>query len=215
MNAGGADFTLFSGECGTGMDAYFLGMPDAAQALLDKEIERINALNPKRVVTLSLDDLRVLTGGVPGLDASALSVPVTGFSAYILELIKNDRLVLNNAFRIAKEIVAFHDGDQGGRFLQDFETPREVLKLVPGVEYKELFWSKGEAASAGESGLIRLLDPSLAEKIARKRMEQIEGRGIDILVTDSPEAKAQLAAVAFEGLQVLHIAEFLMSRTYC
>ncbi|MCL1895090.1 MAG: (Fe-S)-binding protein [Clostridiales bacterium] len=204
----GVGFAVLPCEGGTGMAAYLLGMPDEAQRALDREIGRIGELSPGRVVCLSPEDQRVLSGGVPGLDASALKAPVVGFAAFALELIRGGKLSPKPGHG-GKPVVAWHDGDQGGRFLNDFEAPREVVKSIPGIGYSELFWSKGEAASAGESGAVHMLDEGLACEIAAKRLEQVEGRGIDILATDSPEAKARLSA-AGGGLAVLHIAELLV-----
>jgi len=204
LEKAGVDYTLLSLEGGTGMDAYLLGMRDHAQKQLDRENEKISELKPQRIVTLSPEDTRIFSNAVPGLVSG--QIPVSGFTGFARELIKSGKLELKEA---KKAVVSYHDGDQGGRFQQEFDAPREVLKAVPGIDFKDLFWKKGEAASAGESGAIRGLDGKLAGEIARKRMDQVEGRGIDILVTDSAEAKAQLSAQAVEKIQIEHIAEFL------
>jgi len=206
LRKSGVSYTMISHENGTGMDAYMLGMTDLAQPLMDDETMKISALNPKRVVCLSPEDQRALSGDVPGIDASALEIPVISFTSLLLELMQSGKVKTHDT---GKAVVAWHDGDQGGRFLQEFDAPREVIKTLKGIEYRELFWSGGEAASAGESGAIRFLDEDLAKNIAMKRMEQIEGRGIEILVTDSAEAKAQLASLGNEKIQIVHIAEFV------
>jgi len=210
LDKAGVDYFLLPKETGTGMPAYLLGMPDAARAQLGGELQKIAALSPGKVVALSPEDQRALGGGVPGLEAPMLNAPVISFSAFVLDLIRSGRLAPegggpgsgNADAADAVESVAYHDSDQGGRFLEKYETPREVIKAVPGLNFEELFWSGGEAASAGESGLLRMLDGRLAETIAAKRLEQIEGRGIDVLVTDSPEAKAMLLA-AQNGVQAV------------
>jgi len=201
----GVSYTFLSNEGGSGMDAYQLGMAELSQNMLGNEINRINALKPARVVTLSSEDQRMLSGDIPGIDANELKIPVISFSSYANELAGSGKLKLK---KDGKSVTAYHDGDQGGRFLGEYEAPREILAAVPGIIYKELFWNKGEAASAGESGAIRALDKDLAGKIARKRMDQVDGNGIDILITDSPEAKAQLAGTESK-IKIEHIAEFL------
>jgi len=206
LEKSGVSYTILSHENGIGMDAYMLGMETLAKCLIDDEIMQIKALNPERIVALSPKDQRALSGGVPGIDVSALEIPVISFSSMALELIKDGKVKTREA---GKATAAWHDGDQGGRFLQDFDTPRELMKTMPGIDNKELFWSRGEAASLGESGAISVLDEELALKIAQKRMDQIEGRGIDIIVTDSAEAKAHFEALGSEKLQIVHIAEFV------
>jgi len=202
-------YTLISHENGTGVDAYLLGLNELAQHLLDDEIMKINALNPERVVCLSPEDQRAFMGDIPGICAAALETPVISFSSMALELIKDGKLEPRES---GKAVVAFHDGDQGGRFLHEYDTPREVIKALPGVEYMDLFWSGTEAASAGESGAIRAINKELAEKIAGKRMDQIAGRGIGILITDSAEVKTQLNNLGNGETQIMHIAEFLNLR---
>jgi Fe-S oxidoreductase len=216
LGKAGADYTVLNKEGGNGMEAYLMGMPDIAQSLLDEEIKRINELRPGRVVCLSPGCQRVFSGGVSGLVADALDIPIVSFSAYALELIKSGKLKLNEGAEGSvqdKPTVAWHDSDQGGRFLQEYEIPREVIAEIPGIVFRDLFWTKGEAASAGESGGLRFLDTELADKIAKKRIDQIVDRGVDILVTDSAAAKAQLESRADENIKILHIAELLNNHT--
>jgi len=207
LEKAGVSYTILSQENNTGMDAYLLGMKPLAQQQMDREINQIKALKPARIAALSPEDQRALSNDVPGIDASALGIPVISFASLALELIKGGKLKTREA---GKAVVSYHDGDQGGRFLQEYSVPRDLINAVAGIEYKELFWSKGEAASAGESGAVRMTDEELAHKIARKRMDQVEGRGVDMLVTDSAEAKAQLAALGSDSVKIVHIAEFLV-----
>ncbi|MCL2112294.1 MAG: (Fe-S)-binding protein [Clostridiales bacterium] len=215
LEKAGVSYTLLADEKGVGMAPFLMGMTDVAQTQLAAEIEKINALKPGMVVTLSPDDLRVLAGGVSGLDASGLTAPVTGFAAFTLGLVKAGALALSGGGAAsatptaAPALIAYHDSDQGGRFLQDYDAPRELVQSIPGIAYKELFWAKGEAASAGESGAIRLLNPELASKIAEKRIGQIAGRGVSIVATDSPEAKAQLVGQGNKDVKFMHIAELI------
>jgi len=206
LEKAGVRYTILSNENGTGMDAYLLGMAEIAQLLFDDEVMQIKALSPARVVALSPEDMRALSGDVPGIDASGFKTPVISFSSFALELIREGKVKTHEA---GKAVAAYHDGDQSGRFLKEFDAQREVIKLSPGIEYRELFHHGGEAASAGESGAVRALDEGLARKIAEKRMDQMQGRDIDIIVTDSAEAKAQLLALGNDKIQIVHIAEFL------
>jgi Fe-S oxidoreductase len=208
QKAGAGDIFL-AYESGMGMDAYVLGMPEKAQEILDAGIKKIAEKNPERVVTISPEGYRAITGDIPGMDASGLKTPVIGFMAFMNELVKDGKLKLVLPKELENKKVAYHDGDQSGRFLQDFDTPRELIKSIQGIDYMELFWSKGEAASAGESGAISFLNEGLADEIARKRIEQVQGRGIDILVTDITKAKAKLEKAAGNDIQILHIAELV------
>ena len=206
FEAAGVSYTIISNEISLGMDAYKLGMAELAQSLLDDEIKKINALNPKRIVTLSAEDQRALSGDIPGLKASGLDIPIISFSSIALELINSGKLSTHDGGNM---VAAYHDGDQSGKFLKEFDIQRGIIKALPGIEFKELFWSRDEAASAGESGAIMALDGVLARKIAKKRIEQVEDRNIDILVTDSAKAKALLSEQAGEKINIVHIAEFL------
>jgi len=209
MKKSGVNFSMLVKETETGMNAYQLGMPDIAQKQLDTVIEKINALNPKVIVTSCPEDQRALGGHVPGLNAEKLTAPVKSFSAFILELINYGSLVLRN---IDDRVYAYHDSDQGGSFLQDYSSPRELMKSVQGMKYIELFWSKEIAGSAGESGLLSFFK-QYAFDIAKKRVAQIQGSGADIFVTDCWNAQIMLSKEYNDyGLNVLHIAEFINNR---
>ena len=212
LEKAGVNYTLISKESCSGIDAYLVGLPDVSKQQLEQDIQSINDLKPAKIVCLSPIDQRMLSGGIPGLDADALKIPVMSFSAYALELIQEGKLNFDDtkgADGNEKPIVSYHDSDQGGRFLQDYDSPRALIEKVKGVSFKELFWTKGEAASAGEGGGIRFFDRDLARKIAKKRLAQITGNVIDILVTDSGTAKAQLCDFQTDDIKILHIAEFI------
>ena len=208
----GINYTLLSNEICSGIDAYLVGLQDKSQLQLDEEILKINELRPDKIVCLSPLDQWMFSGGVSGLNADDLKIPLVSFAAFILDLIRKGALKIPNSGtgrEDEKPVVAYHDSDMGGRYLRDFDAPRDLINEVRDVRFQELFWSKGEAGSAGENGAIRFLNKDLAMKVARKRLDQIEGRGIDMLVTDSGPAKAQLNDSQSGDLKIFHIAEFI------
>ena len=87
--------------------------------------------------------------------------------------------------------------------------PRELLKLVPGLEYQEL-----EAADAccGSAGTYNITKPEMSDRILQRKLDTVRLSGADILVTSNPGCLLQLKkglAEQLPGVRLMHLTEVL------
>lgn len=209
LEKAGVNYTLLSNEKDSGYYAYELGLPELAAAEAEEEIEKINALKPKKLVTLNPGDFRVFTGGIDIFDVSKLTPKVLHITQYLNELIQSGSLKLKPA---GKDKVTYHDSCQLGRFAGDYDSPRAVLTAIPAIQFEELFWNKGEAGCCGAGGGLGYTNQNLADRIAEKRWAQIADKDIQTMVTDCPNCKIQLTKTAMQGVNVESISEFLLKQ---
>ena len=209
LEKAGVNYTLLKEESNPGLIAYQMGMPKQAKELARSEIEKINALNSKKLVTLNPSDFRVFSGGINIFDVQGLKPEVIHITQVLVDLIKSERIKLKPA---AGGVVSYHDSCQLGRFVGDYDSPREVINAVPKINFKELYWNKGEAGCCGAGGGLEYTNPKLADQIAEKRWDQIKDKGIETVVTDCPNCKSQLMRSPSPGVDVVTISEFLLKQ---
>jgi Fe-S oxidoreductase len=175
-----------------------LGLASEATAAADLAIARISASEPGALVSSDpvliarLRDLQA-DGRLPeGLRIQHLS---TALAATDVQWPARD-----------PQKIAFHDPAALCRDLDEVESPRAVLRRVPGVELREPV-NHGRLAS-NDGPLAVYPRPALARAIAARRIAELSWTGAPIVVTASPYSLANLRAVA-DGLRVVDLAVFL------
>ena len=89
------------------------------------------------------------------------------------------------------------------------KEPRDLLKMVPGLIYKEL-----EAADAccGSAGTYNITKPEMSDRILQRKLDTVRASGADILVTSNPGCLLQLKkglADQLPGVKLMHLTEIL------
>ena len=89
------------------------------------------------------------------------------------------------------------------------KEPRDLLKLVPGLEYREL-----EAADAccGSAGTYNIEKPELSDSIMQRKLDSIKASGAEVVVTGNPGCLLQLKKGLAEQLPhvlIMHLTEVL------
>ena len=89
------------------------------------------------------------------------------------------------------------------------KEPRELLKLVPGLDYREL-----EAADAccGSAGTYNIERPEMSDRILKRKLDTILASGAEVLVTGNPGCLLQLKKGLGDHLpqvRIMHLTEVL------
>lgn len=111
--------------------------------------------------------------------------------------------------RYANKRVTYHDACHLVHTQKISLQPRELIKMIPGVEYVELPESTWCCGSAGIYNITRYDD---SMKLLSRKMENIKRVRPDIIVTGNPGCLVQIQhGLEREGLSVelLHTATFL------
>ncbi len=108
-----------------------------------------------------------------------------------------------------KVIVTYHDPCHAVRGQKIKNEPREILKKIPGVEFKEMAEADWCCGGAGSYGLTHY---DLSQKVLDRKMDNVKKTNADILVTSCPGCMIQLAyGIKRHGLKtrIFHISEML------
>jgi Fe-S oxidoreductase len=137
-------------------------------------------------------DYRELAGNPP---ASVFSV-----SQFVETLVKRGSLKFTNP---VKKKVAFHDACQQGRNSGQYDSPRNLLKMIPGVQLVEMFRNKEQALCSGVNGGFEMVWPLQAENIAKRRLQMALEAGAEVVATTCPFTIMQLEEEAQKmGLKI-------------
>ena len=135
------------------------------------------------------------------------------FSACVADL---SSLMLARKSHFTREFrarVTYHDSCHLAHGLGIRETPRELLRSIPGVELIEL----PEAdLCCGSAGSYNLTERAMAGELARRKADHVVATGADYVILGNPGCEMQIAAeLRRRGakIRVMHLADFLALAT--
>jgi len=105
--------------------------------------------------------------------------------------------------------VSYHDPCHIAHCQGIRKEPRDLLKLVPGLEYKEL---ETADACCGSAGTYNITKPEMSDRILQRKLDTVRASGADILVTSNPGCLLQLKKGLAEHLphvRIMHLTEVL------
>jgi heterodisulfide reductase subunit D len=82
--------------------------------------------------------------------------------------------------------VTYHDPCHLGRHMGVYESPRKILKSIPGLELVEMARNRQNARCCGAGGGVRSAFRDLSNKMADARLKEAEETGADVLTSACP-----------------------------
>ena len=98
---------------------------------------------------------------------------------FIAELIKEGKIPMKEL----DTVVTYHDPCHLGRHCGVFDAPREVLKSIPGVEFREMQFIRENSWCCGAGGGVKTGFKDRAVDMAVRRLEQAEETGAEYIVS--------------------------------
>ena len=141
--------------------------------------------------------------------AAAFSAKVKDLTEWLREF-----PILNSQFSIlnssAPTGVTYHDACHLAHAQRITKAPRELVRAVAGDSFVELPESD---VCCGSAGSYNLTEPEMAERLQRRKTENILQTGAKTIVTTNPgcllQIRAGLRKAGANDVEVLHIADYL------
>ena len=108
---------------------------------------------------------------------------IVHISQYLFDLVNNGRLQFKKDY---PKKVTYHDPCYLGRHNGVYDEPREVLRKIPGLEFKELLESRSDSLCCGGGGGRVWMETLKGERFSDIRIEQALEVGADVLATSCP-----------------------------
>ncbi len=191
-----------------GNEVHKLGEQGLFEVLAQDNITRFKGLGVKKIITLSPHAFNAFKNHYPAYGGD---FSIFHYTHVINGLLKAGRIRFSDNMHVR---VAYHDPCFLGRWNNEYEAPREILKAIPGVDLVEMEKNRESALCCGGGGgnfQIDLLGGS-ENSPARRRIREALKAGARVLAVACPKCLIMFEdAVKSEGLEenlsVLDISE--------
>jgi len=203
MDASGVDFTLL------GEEEWCCGFPLLGAGLMemfeDFRAQNLAAVKAKRAATVvfACPSCYQMWREHYRTDLELLSAP-----EFLLQLVRTGKVPLAEL----PLTVTYHDPCDLGRGARVFEEPREVIRAVPGVKLVELPRSRENCMCCGGGGNLEMVDPDLAAKIAKTKVDEVLATGAEAVVTSCQQCVRTMLSYVKRNkiqLEVLDIVQLV------
>lgn len=210
LEKAGIDFAVLSDEWCCGHPYLAAGQPDKARDFMEHTLAQIEKLGAKQIVfncpgcqRAFRDDWTHITGkSAPFESLHVVEVLADRLSRHELAL---------ERYR-PKTVVTYHDPCVLGRWMGIYEPPRQLLKGIPGIDFKEMPRNRRDAYCCGAGGMIRYDFSEMANLAGSDRIAEAEGTGAEVLLSACPACLMQLQQSrqrAKSRLKVMDITELI------
>jgi len=185
------DFSVMGSEPCCGSVMLRTGRVSEARDNALRLVDSIAETGAERVIVSCAGCLKALKADYPERFGLKLP-PVLHITEFIQELIKEGRIRPKPLKEVTK--VTYHDPCHLGRELSIYESPREVLRAILGVELVEMDPNRQAAICCGAGGGLRSFAPDLAKRIAADRIKAAEAVGAEVIASSCPFCEHNLNA---------------------
>jgi len=176
LDKAGVDFTLLGGEewcCGFPLIA--AGMRTKAKSYMEHNIEKVKEKGAESVVF-----------ACPSCYHTWMEERQEGngfqlfhSTQFLKKMIDEGKIT----FKEKSAKVTYHDPCDLGRASGVYETPREILRAIPGVQLVEMEGNRDQCKCCGGGGNLEMVRPDLSAAMAQAKIEEIKATGADMVVT--------------------------------
>ena len=197
---------LNNGCCGLPANQY--GDLDAAKKLATKNLDVLSSEDFDVIVTdcsSCASFLKKYSDIFADDQHSDVAKKVVSRIKDMVELLYSEEMILDT--KREPIVVTYHDPCHAVRGQKISKEPRDVLKKLPGVEFREM---KEADWCCGGAGSYSLSHYDLSQKVLDRKMENLKKTEADILVTSCPGCMMQLSyGIRRHGLKtkVSHISQ--------
>ena len=140
--------------------------------------------------------------------ARQFSAKVKDLTEILADVLRADKSAVSPPPAATK--VTYHDACHLAHPQHITKQPRELVRAAAGEHFVELPESD---VCCGSAGSYNLTEPEMAERLQRRKIENILQTGAQIVVSTNPgcllQIRAGLRKAGARHIEVLHIADFL------
>ena len=186
LNTAGITPVVTDKEACCGHDMLWNGKPDVFKKLALQNVETIRQSGAKRVVFSCPEGYYTFKHHYPEV-VGDLGFEVVHFYDLVERMILDGALKLNHL----EGAFTYHDPCRLGRMARVFEGPRNILKSISSIDYKEMERNRENGVCCGTSGWANCSSGS--KQIQAERLHEAKATGADTLVTACPKCQIHLS----------------------
>ncbi|MEJ5292699.1 MAG: (Fe-S)-binding protein [Candidatus Methanosuratincola sp.] len=182
------------------------GHVGAAKKVAEATVGRISSRGFREVVTACPGCFRTMTSEYPVL-LGGVPFRVRHISQFLVE----KRPMLEGRLGRMDLKACYHDPCHLGRHMGVYEEPRELIRMVPGIELIEMGDSRARSLCCGSGGGVRSAYPDLSREVARTVARDQMPNGVSLLVTACPFCNYNFRDACSGRIRVVDLPELLLS----
>lgn len=191
LKKAGVKFGLMKEQWCCGGPAAEMGYMDQAQAFAEHNVADWRAVGAKRIITLDPHDYVTFTEDYPEYFGEGFDFEIIHITELVADLIREKKLKLRKPI---KRVVTYHDPCRLNKRKGIFESPREILRAIPGLTFKDVDHVTQWSYCSGAGGGFAIERPQLAEEISRRRLTKAAELQVDTLVSACVWSERPLSA---------------------
>ncbi len=180
LQAAGVEFGLMREQWCCGGPAAEMGYVDRAREFARHNVDDWRAVGAKRIIVFDPHDYISFTEDYPSYFGDEYDFEIVLFVELLAELIREGKLPLT---RPVERTVTYHDACRLNKRKGIHEAPREVLRAIPGITFKDVDHVTQWSYCSGAGGGLSIERPDITAEISRRRVERANALGVDTLVS--------------------------------
>jgi Fe-S oxidoreductase len=187
FNAAGVKYAVLGGqEACTGDPARRLGMEYLFQMMAETNVETLNSVGAKKIVTWCPHCFNTLGNEYPDFGGN---FEVIHHSQLLSKLVAEGRLSPETEL---DKTVTYHDPCYLGRHNEVYDPPRSVVDSVEGLETLEMPRCRNHGFCCGAGGARFYMEESVGKRVNHERMDEALDLEPDLVSTACPFCLAML-----------------------
>jgi len=180
LNRLGIEPVVMKDERCCGHDLLWSGDEAHFKKLAELNAEAIRKTGAKTVLTTCAECAHTLKSDFPAA-VGDMGVEIQHITEFLAARMDSGDLRLGPL----DKTVTFHDPCRLGRFMNIYDPPREVIKNIPELTFKEMFRSLHRAACCGTNSWINC--NAVSKRLQENRLKEARSTGAEVLITACPK----------------------------
>jgi heterodisulfide reductase subunit D len=208
LQAAGLEFGLMSQQWCCGGPMWETGYVDVAHKMAEHNMGDWRKSGTRTVICLDPHDYITIIEHYPELDENFDEFEIVLGVDLIAELIRDGRLKLTTPI---ERTVTYHDPCRLNKRLGKWQSPREILRAIPGLTFVDVDHVTQWSYCSGAGANLGVEKPELTAEISRRRVAKAaELDGVDTLISACPWSERPLTEQGKEqGIEVFDIFELV------
>ena len=207
LKAAGVEFGLMREQWCCGGPAAEMGYTDVSRQLAEHNVADWRAAGAKRIIAIDPHDYISFTEDYPEYFGESYDFEIVYITELLAELIRDGKIKLTQPI---DRTVTYHDPCRLNKRKGIYESPREILRAIPGLTFKDVDhvtqWSYCSGGGAG----LPIEKPEITAEISRRRVAKAMELEVDTLVSACVWSERPLSAAGQEhGLEVRDLLELV------
>lgn len=193
LERAGENFTtLGSDEWCCGFPLVIAGMGKQAYDMARHNVEAVRATGARRLVATCPSCYHTWAHEYPSMLEEPLGFEVYHSVELLAELIDEGKIKLNGF----SQAITYHDPCDLGRTSGIYDAPRQIIEAIPGIQFTEMADNRELALCCGGGGDVEMADASVTAAVSKRRIEQAQATGAQVVVSACQQCNRTLAEAA-------------------